>query len=454
MVLDVDAYLLSPLFDKHRKGRRERKSLLNAGGDKSSVHKSQCDYGSEGGRIGKTNSERREVGKEKKMRKRGTMQEDKRKIMDDDDGLESLREHESERERVSDIPMKPRGTRRALGFDIATSDQYQEKVQKRTLDVYDQSTQEVKKMTPISSRSGEKMTPASSCSGGSQNNSFRNPRSTQEVRKMTPASSRLGGIRKMTHASSRSGRSQKNGFKNTRSTQEVRKMTPVPQPAQLEEVRKMTPASNCSGGSQKIGFRNSRSTQEVRKMTLASSRSGEEVRKMTPASSYLGGSQNNDFRNPRSTQEVRKMTPVSSRSGRSQKNGFRNPRSTQEVIKMTHVPQVAREKLEKWLQKSSFNVGSQKNDSYLKPLGRIRKMTLASSRSGEVRKMASKSSLNAGSSKKNSFQLTTQHIQLCQKKFQRELLAFSIQFREQIQRELLESAARYREQRRFKAHRR
>ncbi|KOM37296.1 hypothetical protein LR48_Vigan03g067700 [Vigna angularis] len=116
----------------------------------------------------------------------------------------------------------------------------------------------------------------------------------------------------------------------------------------------------------------------------------------------------------------------------------------------------ARGKAEKWLQKSSLNTGSQKNDSCLKtargkvskmaseiPVQRrksekwllpqdrsggsqqngfrnsrstqeVRKRTLTSSRSGEVRKMISEIPLNAGSSKKNSYQPTTQQVQLCQ----------------------------------------
>ncbi|WVZ23634.1 hypothetical protein V8G54_002178 [Vigna mungo] len=81
-------------------------------------------------------------------------------------------------------------------------------------------------------------------------------------------------------------------------------------------------------------------------------------------SCHSGGSKKNDFRNPRSMQEeVRKMSPTSSRSGGNQKNDFRNPHSSQEVRKMTP---------------ASSRSGEE-----------VQKMTPASSRSGEVRKMTS-----------------------------------------------------------------
>ncbi|WVZ20100.1 hypothetical protein V8G54_007422 [Vigna mungo] len=159
----------------------------------------------------------------------------------------------------------------------------------RTSDASDQSTQEVRKITPTSSRSR-----------GSQKNGSRYPRSTQEVRKMT-------------HVSSHSGeRSQKNdsylkplGEKSEKWLQKF----PLNAGSQKNDS-----CLKPLRGSQKNDFRNLRSTQEP-----------------------LGGKSKNDFRNPRSTQEVRIMTPASSRSKGSQKNGFRNPRSMQEVRKMTLV---------------------------------------------------------------------------------------------------------------------
>ncbi|WVY90693.1 hypothetical protein V8G54_036207 [Vigna mungo] len=82
---------------------------------------------------------------------------------------------------------------------------------------------------------------------------FRNSRSMQEVRKMTPASSRSGDVRKMASEIPVQRRNPKKGFRNPRSTQ---------------EIRKITPASSRLGGSSKKDFRNPHSMQEVRKRTL------------------------------------------------------------------------------------------------------------------------------------------------------------------------------------------
>ncbi|WVZ15241.1 hypothetical protein V8G54_012807 [Vigna mungo] len=192
----------------------------------------------------------------------------------------------------------------------------------------------------------------------------------------------------------RSGRSQENDFRKPRLTQEVRKMTPTS--GRSREV--------CSGRSQEndsylrmIGegvFGEKCVRGEVKKMT---SENPAQRRKTRSGEVCSGRSQENDFRKPRPTQEVRKMTPASGRSREvcsegSQENDFRNPRSMHE--------------------KSPLNVGSQKNDSCLKPLG--------------------------GNSKKN-YQLTTQQVQLGQEKVSKKTLSIlSIQSREQFQRELLE----------------
>ncbi|WVY90692.1 hypothetical protein V8G54_036206 [Vigna mungo] len=65
---------------------------------------------------------------------------------------------------LSDIPTKPRGTRRTLMKYLA-----QEKVQKRTLSASDQSTQEVRKITPTPIRSGEVRKMASEISAQRRN---------------------------------------------------------------------------------------------------------------------------------------------------------------------------------------------------------------------------------------------------------------------------------------------
>ncbi|WVZ07819.1 hypothetical protein V8G54_021165 [Vigna mungo] len=149
---------------------------------------------------------------------------------------------------------------------------------------------------------------------------------------------------------------------------------------------------NRSGESQKNGFRNPRLTQEVRKMTPASSRSGGSQKNdscLKPLGGRsqnndsclkpLGRSQKNDFKNLHSMQEVKNNSCLKPLRG-SQKNDLKNSRSTQET---------AWEKSEKWLQKFSFNVGSQKNDSCFKPL------------EGKSEKWLQKSPLNAPDSNRS-----------------------------------------------------
>ncbi|WVZ12687.1 hypothetical protein V8G54_017217 [Vigna mungo] len=125
--------------------------------------------------------------------------------------------------RPSGIPMKPLRTRRALGLDIATSDQYRVLQQDSKKDFRNpRSIQEVRKRTPDVSCSGEGKSEKGLQKsllnvGSSKKNSchkplegspkkgfrnpcsrkgFRNPHSTQEVRKITPAFSHSGEVRK------------------------------------------------------------------------------------------------------------------------------------------------------------------------------------------------------------------------------------------------------------------